>query len=103
MPRLVYLRSAKADLDDILAHVTRESGSLSIGKNYQVKIKAMLKTFSAMPGPLGRPRSELGTDLRSIPCYSHIIFFRYRANTLEVVNVLHASMDFDEYFSGDDD
>jgi len=103
VPKLVYLRSAKADLEDILARITRESGSLAVAKNYQAKIKAKMKTLSALPGPFGRPRPELEDGLRSTPLRSHIILFRYRANTLEVVNVLHASMDFDDYFSDADD
>jgi plasmid stabilization system protein ParE len=39
----------------------------------------------------------------AVPYRSHIILFRYRAYTLEVVNVLHASRDFDAYFAEPDD
>jgi len=74
VPKLVYLRSAKADLEDILARITRESGSLAVAKNYQAKIKAKMKTLSALPGPFGRPRPELEDGLRSTPLRSHITF-----------------------------
>ena len=34
MPRLRYLDSAGQDLLDILGHITRESGSLAIGRQF---------------------------------------------------------------------
>jgi toxin ParE1/3/4 len=103
VPRLVFLSSAKTDIEDIFDRIATDSGSLTIASAYVAKIYVKFRNLAALPGPFGRPRPEFEEGLRSTPYRSHIIFFRYRANSLEVVNVLHASMDFDSYFSVVDD
>jgi plasmid stabilization system protein ParE len=51
---------------------------------------------------MGRPRPELGPDLRSIAFQGYIIFFRYEGEVLEIVNVLEGHRDIDAHFSEDD-
>jgi toxin ParE1/3/4 len=55
--------------------------------------------LAALPGTLGRPRPELRPDIRSFPCRGYIIFFRYEAETLEVVNLLEGHRDFPGLFT----
>ncbi len=43
---------------------------------------------------LGHARPELRPDIRSFPYRGYIVFFRYEADTFEVVNVLEGHRDF---------
>ena len=43
-------------------------------------------------------RPELGVDIRSSPNKGYVIFFRYWADILEVLAVLHDSRDIIGYF-----
>lgn len=42
---------------------------------------------------LGRPRPELYSGLRSLLCRNHLIFYRVRSEAVEVLRILHGSMD----------
>ena len=103
MPRLVFLDKAKADIVEITDYITGRSGSATIADGYVAKILTSIETLAALPGPFGRPRADLREGLRSFPCGSHIVFFRYRGDTIEVVTVLQGSRDFKEYFANDDE
>ncbi len=93
MRRLVYLKAARNDLADILRYVTAESGSLVTGQRFVGKLRAQCAKLAVLPGLLGRTRPELGDGIRSFPMRTYVIFFRYRVETLEVVNVLEAHRD----------
>jgi len=41
----------------------------------------------------GRACEELGTGIRSFPVESYRVFYRYSANTLTIVRILHAARD----------
>ena len=47
-------------------------------------------------------RPELGVDIRSSPNKGYVIFFRYRADMLEILAVLHGSRDIIRYFEEDE-
>jgi len=42
---------------------------------------------------IGRPRPEVHTKVRSLLCRNHLIFYRIRTETIEVLRILHGSMD----------
>ena len=98
MRRLVYLSAAQDDLAAILRYVTHESASLVVGSAFLEKLKQRCVRLASLPGTLGTARPELHDDLRSVPCQGYVIFFRYGADTLEIVNILHASRDIIAYF-----
>src|ERR1700757_1489621 len=77
LPRLKMLPSARADLVTILEHITRESGSLVIGRRFVGALRLQCRELSALPGTLGRARPELRPDIRSFPFRGYLIFFRY--------------------------
>jgi toxin ParE1/3/4 len=54
-----------------------------------------------VPGTLGRSRPELRPDLRSFAFKGYVIFFRYRGDRFEVVNVLEGHRDAITYFRDD--
>jgi biotin carboxylase len=50
------LPSAQADLINILEYITRESGSLNIGRRFVGALRQQCREFAALPGTLGRAR-----------------------------------------------
>lgn len=54
----------------------------------------LLAQFSEM----GRRREELAPGLRSFPVGSYIIFYRGRADGIQVIRVLHAARDLPQLF-----
>lgn len=47
---------------------------------------------------LGRPRPELRAGLRSLSIGNYLIFYRVRADAVEVLRVLHGRRDVDALF-----
>lgn len=98
MRQLVYLASAQHDLTDILQYLTRESGSLAVGRAFVDRIRQQCAKLASLPGTLGQARPELRPDIRSTPFRGYVIFFRYEGDDFEVVNVLKGHRDVDVYF-----
>ena len=99
MRRLVYLAAAERDLLSILEYIARESGSAAIGLAFTERLQGQCARLASLPGTLGRARPELRPDLRSSAFGNYVIFFRYRDDVLEVVNVLEGHRDIDAFFS----
>ncbi|TFF21716.1 type II toxin-antitoxin system RelE/ParE family toxin [Jiella endophytica] len=102
MPRLRYLPSAKADLVEILGYVTRQSGSLLVGRRFVALLRQKCASLAALPGLIGTPRPELRPDIRSFAFRGYVIFFRYLDDraTFEVVDILEGHLDIEALFSG---
>ena len=98
MRRLVYLDSALDDLDSIMEYIATESRSLEIGLRLTDALRAQCATLARLPGTLGRPRPELQPGIRSFPIQGHVIFFRYEAEALHIINILHGHRDIDGFF-----
>jgi plasmid stabilization system protein ParE len=96
--RLVYLAAARRDFADILEFITRESGSLTIGRGFVARLRHECEALASLPGVLGRERPELLPGIRSFAFRGYVIFFRYQGTTLEIVNVLEGHRDIDAYF-----
>ena len=101
MRRLVYLPSAKRDFEAILDYITRESGSLAVGRAFAGVLRGQCQKLAALPGTLGRARPELRPDIRSFAFKGYLIFFRYHGDSFEVVNVLEGHRDMIGYFRDD--
>jgi len=99
--QLVYLAAARRDFADILDHISRESGSLAIGRGFVDLLRMQCRKLASLPGTLGRPRPELRPDIRSFPFKGYVIFFRYAGGRFEVVNVLEGHRDIVTYFRND--
>ncbi|MBT9368790.1 type II toxin-antitoxin system RelE/ParE family toxin [Rhizobium sp. CSW-27] len=98
MPRLVFLSSAKRDLIITLRYIAEQSGSAIAARAFVDRIRRKCRDLSVLPGIIGRPRPELGTDIRSQVFQGYVIFFRYRDDSFEVINILHGRRDIDSYF-----
>jgi toxin ParE1/3/4 len=97
--RLVYLSSARQDFRNTLRHLTQESGNRAIARAFVDKLQQQCGKLASLPDTLGRARPELRPDIRSFPYQGYVIFFRYYADTFEVVNVLEGHLDFDGFFA----
>ena len=99
MRRLVYLTAARDDLIDILRYVATEGGNPEVARSFVGRLQERCRHLAELPGTLGTARPELHPDLRSTPSHGYVIFFRYTADAVEIVNVLHASRDIQTLFN----
>ena len=98
MRRAIFLASVRADLVDIQAYIARESGSRSVARKFEAQLRHRCHHLAALPGLVGRARPELGPDIRSSAFKGYVVFFRYRDDLLEVVNILEGHRDIDGHF-----
>jgi len=101
--RVVYLAAAKRDLVSIFEYITRESGSLATGQWFVGQLRQQCAKLALLPGTLGRARPELRPDIRSTPFKEYVIFFRYKGEVFEVVNVLEGHRDIKGHFRHDEE
>jgi plasmid stabilization system protein ParE len=71
--RLVYLASARRDLVEILEYITRQSGSVAVGRRFVDRLRRQCAKLAALSGTLGRARPELRPDIRSFPFKGYVI------------------------------
>src|SRR4051812_48027914 len=102
MRRLSYGAAARRDLASILDYVTRESGSLAIGRAFVDRLRQKCAHLASLPGTLGRPRPDILPDLRSFAFKGYVIFVRYSGDAFEVVNVLEGHRDTIAYYRDDE-
>ena len=102
MRRVVYLAAAKRDLVSILEYITRESGSLATGRWFVGQLRQQCAKWASLPGTLGRARPELRPDIRSTHFKGYMIFFHYKGEVFEVVNVLEGHRDIEGHFGHDE-
>ena len=100
MRRLQFTEDADRDLIEIALHIPSESQSRELATAFVERLRAKCRHLASLPATLGTQRLELGDDLRSTPCQGYAIYFRYRDDVLEVVNVLHGSRDVIRHFEG---
>ncbi len=101
MRRLAYNATARRNLSEIQAYISRQSKNKAIGQAFAGTLRQQCRKLAALPGTLGRPRPEIRPDLRSFPYRGYIIFFRYLPDIFEVVNILEGHRDLPAYFTED--
>jgi toxin ParE1/3/4 len=95
--RLRYLPAAQRDLLEILAFISRQSGSLALAQDFVARLRRQCRRLAELPGVLGRARPELRSDIRSFPFGNYVIFFRYQGDVFEVVNILEGHRDIEQH------
>ena len=90
---------AAADLNHIAVYTLRNWGR----RQATAYLKALNDRFVwlAEYPDIGRARPEILPELRSFREGSHIIFYRARGTSIEIIGVPHMSMDIDSYFEGE--
>jgi toxin ParE1/3/4 len=96
MKSLRIAEAAQTDLRDIKQYTERTWGAAQ-ARRYLDEFRARFALLRKR-SQLGRPREELGTGLRSLPSGGHVIFYRDMDDRIEVVRILHASMDVRRHF-----
>ena len=89
-------KRARADLKSIGQYTGLQWGA-ELQKKYLAQLYKRFDQISKSPH-LGRERPELATGIRSVLEGKHIIFYRVRDASIEIVRVLHQSMDVKRQF-----
>ena len=103
MRRLTFSDDSQDNIAEIFAHIERESGSTDIAERPARRLVRRCRRLAALPGMIGRSRRELLSDIRSVVEGSYVIFFPYRDEALEVVNILKGHRDIDAFFAARND
>ena len=91
MAALVLRAGAVADLRGILAYSEVHYGA-ELADAYMSAIDRSFDRLREFP-ELGEVRTDLGANLRSLPCGEHRIFYRYLDGKVSVARILHKAMD----------
>lgn len=57
------------------------------------RLRSRFRLVAEAPGTIDHARDELRPGIRGFPVRPHVIFFRYTADEIEIVRVLHARRD----------
>jgi toxin ParE1/3/4 len=95
---LRFSDTALDDLSSIGVYLKEASGSARIADGLVEQLVMRCENLAALPGTLGRDRSELAPGMRSVAQGNYVIFFRYLGTALEVVTVLEGHRDIVAYF-----
>jgi len=92
-PEIRLTPRARADLDGITRYSAQRWGADQT-RRY---VGSILKRFDwlAQNPLLGRLRPDLAPDLRVFPEGAHLIFYRHKADAIEIIAVVHRAMDVD--------
>ena len=85
--QLVITPAAKNDLKNIYQYGLHHWGKAQ-SNNYLGIIKDQFWLLTKQP-LMGIERPELLSDTRSLPIESHTLFYRIRADQIEIIRVLH--------------
>jgi toxin ParE1/3/4 len=92
--RSIQIRpAADADLTDIFSYSATTWG-WDQAERYTGEIIAIFSRLAADPAA-GKPASERHSSLRRHRCGSHLIIVKSNADAIEIVRILHQSMDID--------
>jgi toxin ParE1/3/4 len=101
--RLVYRAAARRAIAEIAAYIERESRSRAVADDFVDKLNDYCERIAKLPGMMGRPRPELGRDVRSTTFGNYVVFLRYAdedgpRSHLYITHVVHGARDMDAYF-----
>jgi toxin ParE1/3/4 len=97
MSRYRLTDQAQADLDEIWLYIAEHNIPAADRFLDTLQEKFVLLAGQAL---LGRARSELAPNLRSLPIGNYVIFYRPIDDGIGVARVLHGARDIDAIFEG---
>lgn len=93
--KLRWSSKAQSDLDDIRDHTRRQWGSPQAAIYLRI-IRAAIRTASS--GPLQAATADhYRAGHRKIVAGAHVVFFRIKEESIEIVRILHGAMDIDSH------
>jgi len=101
MPRVRFSAAARNDFAQIYRYIREQCGSGETARRFVQDLRQKCVELASAPIIMGRTRKELGPGLRSQTYKSYVIFFRYAANVMEVVNVIEGHRDIPALFPRD--
>ena len=93
-------RVARRSLADIAQHIANAGEDDSAGEAFVSRLRAQCEKLATLPGTIGRPRPDIAEGVRSFAFRNHVILFRYRETTLDILNVVHAHRGVSEQKKG---
>ena len=100
MRRLVFTPTAEINLVEIQEYIANRSGNLAAAELFITQLIDHCEHLATMPGTVGRDRSELLPNVRSVVFKGYVIFIRYVGDdNLEVVHILEGHRDIAAYFA----
>lgn len=97
MPEYKLTREADRDLEGIWEYTNKQWGKSQANK-YLNKLEDHFYKLATNPY-LGKRRYELAGSPMSFHCERHVIFYRIADKGIEIIRVLHDSMDFPRHFN----
>jgi toxin ParE1/3/4 len=98
--KLVFSPSAIRDLQSISESTLRNWG-LEQEERYLKGLWSKLAAIQAKPSAF-RLRDDLARNCRSARYAKHVVFFSIAGETLQVIRILHETMDFNGHLSCDE-
>jgi len=98
VPTYQLSESAQQDLREIQRY-TRETWGVAQARAYLLELTAAFMKLARRP-KLGRQRDDLDLELRSYIAGKHLVFFREASSGIEIIRVLHPSMDVPQHLEG---
>ena len=95
MPGYVLSSLAQRDIDGIWDYTAEHWGS-GQAETYVRDIQNAVETLAAYPRR-GRRCDEIRPGYLKYRIGAHMIFFRHKGATIEIVRILHQSMDFERH------
>jgi toxin ParE1/3/4 len=86
-------RRAGRSLEEIAEYIGKLSGEPERGAAFVSRLRAQCEKLAALPGSIGRPRTDLAPDARSFVFGNYSIVFRYGADTIDILDVVHVRRD----------
>ncbi|HEY4080525.1 MAG TPA: type II toxin-antitoxin system RelE/ParE family toxin [Burkholderiaceae bacterium] len=87
---------AEADILEIWDYIAEDS--FDEADRWLDRLDEKLVLWATQP-TMGRARDELSPGLRSFAFGRYVVFFEALANGIDIVRVLHASRDVDDFFT----
>lgn len=90
-----YRLSRRADrsLQEIARYIARQASDIEQGVVFVSRLRAQCEKLAQLPGTIGRPRPDLGEDVRGFVYGNYSIVFRYGSDTIDILDIVHVRRD----------
>ncbi len=95
MSQLRLVPKARADLDAIWEYTVKHWG-IEQAEAYLLSLGETMKLLANQPG-LGRNIDDIREGYSIFPAASHIFIFRSQPDVIEIIRILHKSMDVERH------
>lgn len=95
MIRYILSQQSQEDIEAIYEFGLHQFGTSQV-LAYLIKLRDQFELLTTNP-EIAKQRNEIKLGLYSLPCSSHIIFYRILENHIRIVRVLHGSRDLRKF------